>query len=218
MTSARAAPPLLILGTSDFATEVADLAETVSGRPVFGFVENMDRTRCRETLGGRKVIWVDDSRDLATTHHAVCGLGTTHRAHFIQQVAAFGFAFATIVHPTAQIPERTAVGEGCVINAGVIIGAHSRLGRHVLVNRGALIGHHTEIGDFASVMPGANIAGSCRIGSRAYVGMGALVVDHISVGERAVIGAGALVIGEVAERTLVYGAPARVAKTDIDGK
>ncbi len=218
MSSNRAVKPLLILGASDFATEVADLAEATRGQPVAAFVENVDRSRCRQTLAGHPIIWIDELRDLIASHEVVCGLGTTHRASYIAQVADLGATFATLVHPTARVSTKTAIAERCVVNGGVIIGAHTRFGRHVVVNRGALIGHHTEVDDFASIMPGANIAGSCRIGSRAYVGMSAIVIDHTTVGQRAVVGAGALVIDDIPDRCLAYGAPARVMKTDIDGK
>jgi len=210
--------PVLVLGTRTFAVEVADLVSEVPGFRAAGFVENLERERCRETLDGLPVYWVEDVSELAESHHAVCGLSTTQRSRFTEQVAAYGFRFATIVHPSSRISTKSTVGEGTIISVGVIIASHTHLERHVIVNRGALIGHHTEINDYVSIQPGANIAGACRIGEATYIGMGAVVIDHITIGSHSVVGAGAVVTEDVPDNVLVVGVPAKIVKKNIAGK
>ena len=209
---------LLILGTRTLAAEIADVASDVPGVEIAGFVENMDRSRCSETLEGLPIHWVDDVSSFSDTHLAVCALGTTQRSRFIEQVAAKGLRFATIVHPAARISRNSTVGEGSVVCPGVMIATRTTIGCHVILNRGALIGHHTTIGDYCSVMPGANIAGACSIGDATYVGMGALVLDHHSVGSRSVIGAGSVVTRDVPDNVQVIGAPARIVREQIEGR
>lgn len=209
---------LLVLGTRTLAVEIADLASEVEGFRMAGFVENMDPQRCQETLEGLPIFWVDEVAKLANSHSAVCGLATTRRSRFTEQVAAYGIEFATLVHPSARVSSTSSLGEGSIVSVGVIIASHTHLGRHVFVNRGALIGHHTEIGDYVTIHPGANIAGACRIGDAAYVGMGAVVIDHITIGAHSVVGAGAVVTKDVPDNVLVVGVPARVVKKDIAGK
>jgi sugar O-acyltransferase (sialic acid O-acetyltransferase NeuD family) len=208
---------LLILGTRTFAEEVADLADAIPGIQVAGFVENMDRERCRQPLLGLPVRWIDEIASLADSHRAVCALSTTFRSRFVEQATAKGLAFATLRHPTAIVSPRTEVGEGSILNAACVIGSHSTLGPHVIVNRGALIGHHTAIGAYSSIQPGANVAGACSIGEAAYIGMGAIILDHITVGAHAVVGAGAVVTRDVPAHSQVVGIPARVVKENIDG-
>ncbi len=209
---------LLILGTTLFATEVADIVSDVPSFQVVGFVENMDPERCRETLIGLPVIWVDDLVDLVGSHYSVCGLGTTQRSRFIKQAGKYGIPFATVVHPSARISSESSVGEGTIISAGVIVASYSHLGRHVLVNRGTLIGHHTEIGDYNSIGPGSNIAGSCRVGEATYIGMSATVLDHITIGSHVVVGAGSVVTKDVPDNVQVVGVPAKIVKENIEGK
>jgi sugar O-acyltransferase (sialic acid O-acetyltransferase NeuD family) len=210
--------PLLILGTRTLAVEVLDIVYDVEEYEPVGFVENMNRERCGEPLEGLPVHWVDDIVSFASTHSAVCALGTTRRWQFTEQVANLGMTFATIVHPSARVSRKSTIGAGSIVSAGVIVATHTQIGSHVLINRGVLIGHHTSIGDFSSVMPGANIAGACTIGDRTYVGMGAVVIDHLSIGTGAVIGAGSVVTRNVADGTQVVGVPARVVKENLEGK
>jgi len=210
--------PLLILGTRTFAVEIADLASEIPGVQVVGFVENLNPETCRKTLQGLPVLWVDKVAALASSHKAICGLATTHRHRFTEQVAAYGIPFATLVHPSARISSQSSVGEGTLVSVGVIIASHTRLGRHVLVNRGVLIGHHTEIGAYVTIQPGANIAGACRIGEATYIGMGAVVIDHITIGAHSVVGAGAVVTKDVPDNVQVVGVPARIVKENISGK
>jgi sugar O-acyltransferase (sialic acid O-acetyltransferase NeuD family) len=198
--------------------EIADLAAEVPGIRVAGFVENLDRAKCSQSLGGLPILWVDEIAGLAGTHWALCGLGTTQRSRFTDQVADYGFRFATLVHPLARISAQSSLGPGSILSVGVIVAAHSRLGQHVLVNRAALVGHHTEIGDYTTIGPGANIAGSCRIGPATYIGIGAVVIDHLSVGAHSVIGAGAVVTKDVPDHVLVVGVPARIVKEGVPGK
>lgn len=206
---------LLVLGTTRFAVEIAEVAEE-SGWRVAGFVENLSRERCAEMLEGRPIHWIEDVGELAATHLAVCGLGTTRRGIFTEQASTHGLRFATVVHPMAQVSGTGTIGEGSILSAGTIVAARAELGRHVLVNRGALIGHHAIVGDYASIMSGANVAGSCRIGERTYVGMGAVVIDHVSIGAGSLVGAGAVVTKDVPDRVQVVGVPARIVKEGIE--
>jgi sugar O-acyltransferase (sialic acid O-acetyltransferase NeuD family) len=182
-----------------------------------GFIENWDRGRCSEKLEGLPIHWIDDIASLAHGHCAICSLATTERDRFVEQVAAFGMPFATVVHPRAHVSRTSRLGEGTFLSPGVIVGAHARLGRHVRVNRGALIGHHTSVGDYATIQPGANIAGCCEIRRAVYVGIGAVVIDRVKVGSDSVIGAGSLVTKDVPDHATVGGSPARLMQHKAAG-
>ena len=210
--------PLLVLGTHDFAPEVLDLVSDMPGYRVDGFVENLDRTRTEQPIEDLPVYWIDELAEFAETHRAVCALGTTTRGLIIDQAAALGIGFETLVHPAARVSRRSELGEGTIVSAGVVIATRTKIGRHVIVNRGALIGHDVEVGDFVTISPGANIAGFCRIGDRAYIALGAVVVDRTSIGGGAVVGAGAVVTRDVPANVKVLGVPAGIVGDPVEGR
>jgi sugar O-acyltransferase (sialic acid O-acetyltransferase NeuD family) len=215
--SAKSDRPILILGNRTFAEHVADLIDETPGHRVAGFVENMDRDRCAKPLLGLPVYWIDDIAPLAESHAAVCALSTTLRRRFIDQAAAVGMRFATVIHPSAHVSRTSTVGEGSIIGIGVIVASYTHLGRHVIVNRGANIGHHTHVGDYVTIQPGANVAGACRIGQAAFIGIGATVIDKLSIGEGSMIGAGAVVAKDVPAHVRVIGAAPRIVKGRVLG-
>lgn len=210
--------PLLILGTRTLALEVADFLRDIPQYHLLGFVENLDRERCREKLEGFPILWVEELAALAATHWGVCALATTTRSLFTRQAADLGLRFATLIHPTAYVSASTEIGEGTIVSPGAVIASHSRVGRHVFINRGALIGHHTCIGDHVTIQPGANIAGHCEIGESTYIGMQAAVLDRLRVGRGVVVGAGAVVTKNLPDAVQVLGVPARIVKENIPPK
>ncbi|MFN3325419.1 MAG: acetyltransferase [Bryobacteraceae bacterium] len=191
--------PLLILGAGDFAVEAADIAEQTGLYEVAGFVQNLDPTQRGAQLAGLPVYWVEEISAFTETHKAICAIGSAERRGLVEAVAAHGFRFATVVHPSAVVSPRSQIEEGCLVSPGVVIGACTRVGRQSIVNRGALVGHHVEIGEYATIGPGANIAGSCRIGKEVFLGMGAVIRDHLTLGARAFLGAGVIATKHVEE-------------------
>jgi len=200
---------LLILGSGPFAQEVADVAACGDEYTLAGFVENLDRGRCRERLNGLPILWVDDLAGLAPDHWAICSLGTTERWRFIEQAAAQGLRFATLAHPSVNLAPTSSIGEGTFLGPGVIVAAEARIGRHVRVNRGAMIGHHTTVGEYSTIQPGANIAGCCHIGVMTCVGIGAIVTERIRIGAHCMVCAGAVVTKDVPEGVQAAGRPAK---------
>ena len=212
------ATPMLILGTRTLAVEVMDLISDIPAYRVAGFVENLDRTLCEKPLEGLPVHWIDDLPRVASSHLGICALSTTLRKSYVEQAAAKGLRFATIIHPTARVSSRARLGEGTFVSALATIAAHTTLGRHVFVNRGALVGHHTTIGDFCTIQPGANVAGAITMGEQTYVGMGAVIIDKKTIGPGCLIAAGAVVVSDLPARVQAMGVPAMIKRTNIEPK
>jgi sugar O-acyltransferase (sialic acid O-acetyltransferase NeuD family) len=123
--------------------------------------------------------------------------------------------FPAVRDPTAVMASSTSVGPGVVINSGVVIGAHGRLGAFSLVNRSVSVGHDVVIGDYASLGPACVLCGETDVGRGAFVGAGAVVLPGVKIGCNAVVGAGTVVVRDVAPGSLVVGNPGRVIKSVV---
>ena len=210
--------PILILGTHWLAEEMYDLITEMPGCEVAAFVENMDPERCKTKIEGLPVMWVDDLAGMTGTHVAICAIGSTHRDRFIEQVEAMGMPFVTLVHPSARVSNRAALGVGCFVSAQSVVSTKANLSDHVFLNRGVMIGHHVKIGEYASIQCGVNIGGLAEIGDSTFVGMSAVILDRVKIGRGSVVGAGSVVTKDVPDRVQVVGVPARIVKTDIEGR
>lgn len=203
---------LLILGAGAFAQDVADMALEDRSFQLVAFVQDVDPERCKVTLSGRPVIYIDDVSRLADSCVGICAVGATARSTFVHAAAQRGLHFINLVHTSAQISSSSRLEPGALVSRGTIVAAHSVIGPHVIVNRGCLIGHHVTIAEFCTIAPGVNIAGGVTLGPACYVGMGAVILDKIRIGKGAVIGAGAVVTRHVPDCVEVMGIPARVVK------
>jgi UDP-perosamine 4-acetyltransferase len=209
--------PLVILGAAMFARETLDLAETAGGFAPLAFVVSNERPAPNTRFADLPVYFIDDlpfgPRDCVLAN----GIGTTQRRGFVEQMAARGYTFASVIHPSASISRRSTIGAGCVIHPGVVVASNTVVDDHVVLNRGSLIGHDDHLHSFVTVGPGANLAGKLTIGAGAYIGMGAVIRDHLTIGAEALVAAGAVVVKDVAANTLVGGVPAQVMKTGVKG-
>ncbi len=207
--ASRAGRPVLILGTSLSALEVADAA-AAQGLAVAGLIAWTSPPAPGEADQGElPVLSLDQAAALAASHLVVCGLDAPGREEAVERLGGLGFRFATVRHPSAYVAATAVLEEGCVVGAGACVSAYSRIARHAFLGPGALIGHHTTVGAHAVVGQGAMVAGSCRVGAGARLGPGARVIHRIHIGPQATVHPGAVVVTDVAAGSQVAGVPAR---------
>jgi sugar O-acyltransferase (sialic acid O-acetyltransferase NeuD family) len=197
------------------AVEALDIAEAAGRREVLGFVVNTpDAPAALEGLP----VYQASSLPLGPSEcRLLAAIVSNRRRAFIEQMIALGYAFETLIHPSAQISRRARIGTGCLIHPAAVVASNTVVAEHVLINRGALIGHDNHIGAFTTIGPGANLAGALTIGQGAYLGAGAVVRDHLSIGPGAVLAAGAVAVKPVDAHTLAAGVPAKTVKQGVDG-
>ena len=114
----------------------------------------------------------------------------------------------SLVHPAVDLAY-VEHGPGCILGAGCVVAAMTRLGACVTARVGCTISHDARLEDYVLLGPGVTIGSHVRIGARTLVGAGATVLPQVAIGSRAVIGAGAVVTKKVAARARVGGVPAR---------
>jgi sugar O-acyltransferase (sialic acid O-acetyltransferase NeuD family) len=120
--------------------------------------------------------------------------------------------FVSSLHPRAIVSNRSSVGLGTVIMAGVIINADVSIGNHCIVNTGAVIDHDCHLDDFVHISPNASLAGGIEVGEGTQIGIGASIIQGIKIGKWVTIGAGAVILKNVPDYAVVVGNPGRIIK------
>jgi hypothetical protein len=95
------------------------------------------------------------------------------REKLVQQLAATGFALATVNHSRAIVSASAVWSGGSAVMVGVFVGAKARLGVGSIVNCGAVVDHHVTIEDFGHLGVNARMAGGTVLGRGAWMQGGA---------------------------------------------
>lgn len=212
--------PCLILGAAGHGAVVADALPAGS---LLGFLD--DSEKCPLLPHGLRRLGA--FRDLGPLLRAnpmaevVIALGDNAlRERIARQLLADypTLRFATVVHATASISRHASVSPGAVICAGAVIGPGASVGSHAIVNTRASLDHHAVLGDFASMAPASATGGGASMGARSHLGMGAMLHHGISVGADTVVGSLSLVAGDLPDRVVALGAPARIVRSREPGE
>lgn len=208
--------PLYIIGAGGHGKSVLG-SLLRAGRAVTALVDADARLHGTSVLGvpvagGDEVVLARDPAAVVLVN----GVGSVGPACLRAAIHAFftgrGYAFATVLDPTALIGHEVVVTEGAQVLAGAVVQAGTSLGAGAIVNSRAVVDHDCRIGAHAHVATGAVLAGHVEVGEQAMVGCGAAVRQGIRIGAGAVVGVGAAVVRDVAAGCVVAGTPARVLK------
>ncbi len=202
---------LYVYGASGHAKVVIDAAEK-SEYSILGILDDNcavhNKNICGySVLGGFDYLAASADRSA----QVILAIGSNSaRERLSTQVGDLGFAFAKIIHPSAQLAKGTVIDDGTVVMAGVAVNSDAHIGAHAIVNTGATIDHDCEIGEFVHISPGAHLAGNVKIGKLTHIGIGASIIQGIVIGKESIIGAGAVVVRDVPDNVTAVGVPARV--------
>jgi acetyltransferase EpsM len=206
---------LIVYGAGGHGRVVADVAERC-GYNVLGYADD-GLTQSGLTVPGHAVLGSLDDLSGETDHALLfVAIGrNAARQQAAQRAQTAGWRFATLVHPSAQIGSRVAIGHGTVVMPNCVINADARIGAHAIVNTAATVDHDCDIGDFVHIGPGVHLAGNVSVGQRTQLGVGSNVIPGIAIAEDVMVGAGATVIRQLDGGLTVVGTPARPVRVRI---
>lgn len=205
--------PVIILCGGGHARVLIEALKT-STMTILG-ITDADPAKRNMLITGIPVLGDDD----VVAHHRpgtiqlVNGMGSVSvprvRTALFERFKSQGYAFITVVHPSAVIASDVAIGEGAQIMAGAVIQPGSTIGLNTIVNTKASVDHDCHIGSHVHISPGVTLSGDVRIGDGVHIGTGATVIQGISIGRNSLIGAGSVVVTDVPENAEFAGVPAR---------
>ncbi|WP_328414057.1 acetyltransferase [Micromonospora sp. NBC_00389] len=135
------------------------------------------------------------------------------REQVVQRLGLPPARYATVVHPSAEVPANCTVGPGSVLLAQVVLTADVTVGAHVAIMPQTVLTHDDVVSEHATIASGVRISGSVRIGRGAYLGAGALIRESLTVGANSVIGMGSVVLRDVPPDQVWAGSPARFLRS-----
>jgi sugar O-acyltransferase (sialic acid O-acetyltransferase NeuD family) len=209
--------PLIILGTSGLARELALLAQQLNAiQPRWEILGHVGEKNCEvgKNLGVAPILG-DDEWLLGQTFSMDLVVGIGHPKVKPKALAPYlrqgnRFNFPNLIHPRATVDwSRVEIGRGNVLTAGCFFSCDITVGDFNLFNWNMTLGHDVSVGSYTVFNPGCNVSGYVNIGDGVLVGTGAQILENLSVGSEAVIGAGAVVTKPVEAGARVVGVPAR---------
>jgi sugar O-acyltransferase (sialic acid O-acetyltransferase NeuD family) len=212
--------PLVLVGASGLAREVLAVVRRHGPGQVVGVVDDDPARRGGDldgvhVLGGTGVL-----ADRSDVDVLVCVGHGTARAALVARLAALGVGadrFATVVHPSVEVPPGCAVGAGSVLLAGVVLTAAVHVGDHVVVMPHVTLTHDDRVEDGATLAAGVALGGGVVVGQRAYLGMRASVREGVRVGAGATLGMGAALLTDLPAGETWAGVPARPLRAAVPG-
>lgn len=211
-------PKVVIVGAGGFGRETLEILKDCNKVSktwnVMGFIDEDKNLHGKKinncpVLGGLE--WIRENRGSGIG--CVCAIGTCEtRKHVVEELEGIGVPFYNAIHPSVIIKDFVELGKGIIIQAGSILAVNSKIGDHVHINFHCAIGHDARIGNYCTISPHVTINGFNRLGEGVYVGAGASFVQEISIGAWTIIGAGAAVVGNIPEKVVAVGVPAKVVK------
>ena len=200
---------LLLVAASGLAREALEAARAQGRYDVVGIVDD-DPARWGELIDGVKVIGglevVADHPDAAVL---ICAGNGAVREQLTTRLALPDERYATVVHPSVDVPSSCTVGVGSVLLAGTVLTASVVIGRHVVVMPNVTLTHDDEVEDFVTLCAGVVLGGSVHVAPRAYLGMAASVRERVNIAADSTLGMGAVLLVDTSPRETWVGCPAR---------
>jgi sugar O-acyltransferase (sialic acid O-acetyltransferase NeuD family) len=205
--------PLLLVGAGGLAREVlaAVRLQPSEWKPI-GALDD-DPSKHGADLDGVPVLGGSELIGELTDAAVIACVANAHRPagrlSFVRRLNLPDDRWATVVHPTASVPQGSSLGPGTLLLAGVVITTPLRIGAHVVAMPHVLITHDDKISDGVTFAGRVSLGGAVTVGECAYFGQGSLVREMLFIGAGAVIGMGSAVLHDVPAGEVWADVPAR---------
>lgn len=212
---------LYILGGSGIGMIAASIAETLGNYKVKGFLN--DVVEVGTSIGkNKKIPVVGTTNDLpkflkkANTYFFIAYVGLKNEKDTFKKISSLNIPperFATLIHPTAIIPEGYCkIGNGVLFAPLTQLSPDTTISDNCILLANSFVGHDSTLDKFAHIATNGVVGANVHIGKAVHVGSNSTIREKIKVGDFSLIGAGSVVLNDVPENSIVVGNPARILK------
>ncbi len=206
----------MLLGAGGHARVL--LSTLLSGVPVIGFADPggaPSELLGVQHLGGDEAVLAHDPGQILLVNGVGSAGKIANRLRVYEYFRTRGYAFASVIHPSAVIAPERELRDGVQVMAGAILQTGCIVEEDCIINTGARVDHDCIVRAHAHVAPGAVLSGGVEVGARAHIGAGAVVIQGVRIGDDSVVGAGAVVLSDVPALSTVVGVPARQTRVKV---
>lgn len=211
---------LIIYGASGFGKEILDLAININNKSKF--FENViivDDLNSGKKMYEHNVISINDLRKNVPPNSAkfVIALGEPkYRKKYRELLTNAGFEMQSLIHPSVEIGKNTVIGNGVIIQKGVVLTIDIKISNNVCIQPNATIAHEVLIGEDSFVASNVTLSGNVHMGKCSYIAIGVPVKQGINIGDNVIIGMGSCVSKNVPSNAVTTGNPLKILK-DMNG-
>lgn len=205
---------LIIIGAGGVGRETAWIVEQINSSKetynILGFVDD-NKEIWNKYINGYKVLgglnYILDNEVNSEVFIAIAN--SRIKKNIVDKLKNKSIKYATLIHPSLNIPKSVEIGKGTILYEGVIISPNVSVGNHVIISPKSGIGHDSIIKDYVSVLWNVSISGNDVIEEGVLLGSGSTIIQNLKIGKESVVGAGAVVINNINNNKTVKGIPAR---------
>jgi sugar O-acyltransferase (sialic acid O-acetyltransferase NeuD family) len=203
---------LLFVAASGLARETLIVVRAYGLYDVVGFLDD-DPALAGTTIDGVPVLGpIDGMAAYRSAQLLVCAGRGASRERIVGRLDELGVPptrYATVVHPSVEVPDGCAVGVGSIVLSGVVLTTAVTLGEHVVVMPNVTLTHDCVLHEYVTVCAGVALGGHVVVRRGAYLGMNSAVRERAIVGAGATLGMGAVLLQDLPAGETWAGVPAR---------
>lgn len=144
---------------------------------------------------------------------AIVAIGNNRvRREQTARIRQAGIPLIKAIHPHTYIDDTAQVGDGTIVEMGVMIHPEARIGEGVFIGGSSVVAHHCIVGDYTLLGGGVIFGGGVTVGSFCTLGIGTVLQPHIKVGNGVTTGIGSAVIKDLPANAVAVGVPAKVIR------
>lgn len=171
---------VLVYGSKEFGQVIKDLIIDC-GHEFCGFID--DYSKGDEIIGDFEYVKANYSKD---TYNIVIAVGYNNlKARWLvyENVCCSDYNTLTLIHPKAYVRDKTNLGSGSIVMAGVIIDTRVKIKQLNVFWPGVVINHNSIIESNNFFSPNTTVCGCCKIGNNCFIGAGSVIADHNTVND-----------------------------------